>query len=149
MNPHDLPALNALLNGLATLLLTAGWICIRTGRRIAHRNCMIAAFAVSCLFLAGYLYHKFVVMQGIHTSFPGPRAWLIPYLVLLVTHIVLAMAIVPLAFITMNRGLKERYELHKKIARWTLPLWLYVSVTGVIIYLLLYQVWPAARSAGL
>lgn len=104
---------------------------------------MIAAFLVSCLFLAGYLYHKFVVMRGIHTQFPGPRIWLVPYLILLMTHIVLAMVIVPLALITMHRGLKERYELHQRIARWTLPLWLYVSVTGVIIYLLLYQVWPA------
>jgi uncharacterized membrane protein YozB (DUF420 family) len=141
VNAHDLPALNASLNGLATILLTAGWIFIRSGRRVAHRNCMVAAFATSSLFLVGYLYHKFVVMKGIHTSFPGPKVWLIPYLILLFTHVVLAMAIVPMALISMHRGWKERYELHKKIARWTLPLWLYVSVTGVIIYVLLYQVW--------
>lgn len=141
MNAHDLPALNATLNGLATLLLTAGWIFIRTGHRVAHRNCMMAALATSSAFLVGYLYHKFVVMKGIHTSFPGPRSMLVPYLILLVTHVILAMAIVPMALISMHRGLKGRFELHKKIARWTLPLWLYVSVTGVIIYVLLYQVW--------
>ena len=142
MNAHDFPALNAALNALAALLLSAGWIFIRQGNRIAHRNCMIAAFITSCLFLVGYLYHKIFLMKGINTKFPGPRELLIPYLVLLVTHVVLAMAIVPMALMSMHRGLKERFEAHKRIARWTLPLWMYVSVTGVLIYVLLYRIWP-------
>ncbi|HAB16383.1 MAG TPA: DUF420 domain-containing protein [Verrucomicrobiota bacterium] len=142
MNGADLPAINAALNGLVTVLLLAGWFYVRTGRRLAHRNCMLAAFVTSSLFLISYLYHKIVVMQGINTLFPGPPALRIPYLILLVTHVILAMAIVPMALISIHRGLKERFELHKKIVRWTLPLWLYVSVTGVLIYFLLYQVWP-------
>jgi putative membrane protein len=83
-----------------------------------------------------------VVMKGLHMTFPGPPAWKVPYLVMLYSHILLAMAIVPMALITITRGLKMRVELHKKIARWTLPLWLYVSVTGVLVYLVLYQIWP-------
>lgn len=141
MTPQDLPAINASLNALATVLLVLGWIFIRTDRRTAHRNCMISAFITSCVFLVGYLYHKFVVMKGIHTSFPGPKALLIPYLILLFTHVVLAMAIVPMALISMQRGWQQKYELHRKIARWTLPIWLYVSVTGVVIYFLLYRIW--------
>ena len=141
MTPQDLPAINASLNALATVLLVLGWIFIRTERRTAHRNCMISAFITSCVFLVGYLYHKFVVMKGIHTSFPGPKAFLIPYLILLFTHVVLAMAIVPMALISMKRGWQQKYELHRRIARWTLPIWLYVSVTGVVIYFLLYRIW--------
>ena len=141
MTPQDLPAINASLNALATVLLVLGWIFIRTDRRTAHRNCMISAFITSCVFLVGYLYHKFVVMKGIHTSFPGPKALLIPYLILLFTHVVLAMAIVPMALISMQRGWQQKYELHRKIARWTLPIWLYVSVPGVVIYFLLYRIW--------
>jgi len=141
MKGSDLPAINAGLNALSTLFLASGWIFIRSGRRIAHRNCMVAAFATSTLFLIGYLYHKFVVMRGIHTRFEGPREFLIPYLVLLFSHIILAMTIVPMAMISMHRAWRERFDAHRRIARWTLPLWLYVSVTGVVIYFLLYQVW--------
>ena len=135
MNGTDLPAINAGLNALSTLFLISGWAFIRSGRRIAHRN------ATSSLFLVGYLYHKFVVMRGIHTRFEGPREFLIPYLVLLFSHIFLAMAIVPMAMVSMHRAWRERFDAHRRIARWTLPLWLYVSVTGVVIYFLLYQVW--------
>jgi uncharacterized membrane protein YozB (DUF420 family) len=105
---------------------------------------MLSAFLTSCIFLALYLYHKIAVMKGVNTTFPGPPEWKIPYLVMLFSHIILAIVIVPLAFITINRGLKMRVELHKKIARWTFPLWLYVSVTGVLVYLVLYRIWPVA-----
>lgn len=142
MTGHDLPLVNACLNGLATVLLCAGFYFIKTRRIIAHRNCMISAFITSCVFLVFYVYHKAVVMRGVHTTFPGPPALKLPYLVMLTSHIALAIAIVPLALITINRGLKLRIELHKRIARWTFPIWLYVSVTGVLIYVLLYRVWP-------
>ena len=141
MNGTDLPAINASLNALSTLFLTAGWLFIRSGRRIAHRNCMMSAFATSTLFLGCYLYHKFVVMRGIHTRFEGPKELLIPYLILLFSHILLAMAIVPMAMVSMNRAWQEKFDAHRRIARWTLPIWLYVSVTGVLIYYLLYKVW--------
>ena len=141
MNGSDLPAINAGLNALSALFLVAGWFSIRSGHRNAHRNCMVVAFATSTLFLAGYLYHKFVVMRGIHTRFEGPKELLIPYLVLLFSHIFLAMAIVPMAMISIYRAWRGKFDDHRRIARWTLPLWLYVSVTGVVIYFLLYQVW--------
>jgi putative membrane protein len=89
-----------------------------------------------------YLYHKMAVMKGVHTTFPGPSEWKVPYQVMLFSHIVLAMAIVPLALVTISRGLRMRVELHKRIARWTFPIWLYVSITGVLVYLALYQIWP-------
>ena len=142
MTGHDLPLVNACLNGMATVLLCAGFYFIRTGRPVAHRNCMISAFITSCVFLAFYLYHKIIVVRGVNTPFPGPAFLVLPYRIMLFSHIVLAMAIVPMALVTISRGLKGRFELHRRIARWTFPVWLYVSVTGVLIYVLLYQVWP-------
>lgn len=135
----DLPAVNALLNGLSAVFLTAGYLFIRRQRRKAHRNCMIAAVVTSTLFLVCYLtYHA----QAGRTTFREP-AWFRPiYLTILLTHTVLAVLILPLVVMTLNRALKERFELHKKIARWTWPIWMYVSITGVVIYLLLYQVFP-------
>ncbi len=135
----DLPAVNALLNGLSALFLTAGYLFIRRQRQRAHRNCMIAAVVTSTLFLVCYLtYHA----QVGRTIFREP-AWFRPiYLTILLTHTVLAVVILPLVVMTLNRALKERFELHKKIARWTWPIWMYVSITGVVIYLLLYQVFP-------
>ena len=144
MTTTDLPAINATLNAVSAVLLSMGWLAIRGGYRSAHRNCMIAAFATSTAFLLGYLYHKFVVMRGIHTNFPGPKVWLVPYLILLFSHVFLAMAVVPMAMVSMHRGWKARFDAHRRIARWTLPLWFYVSVTGVVIYFLLYRVWPRA-----
>jgi len=148
MTLSDLPAVNASLNGLSTVLLVLGWRHIKAGRRIAHRNCMIGAFVASSLFLASYLTYHFQ-MQKIHgrahTSFTDP-AWFRPiYLVILVTHLIGAFAILPLVTLTFQRAIRERFELHKQIARWTLPVWLYVSVTGVVIYLLLYQIFPQPR----
>ncbi len=145
MSLHDLPAVNASLNGLSAIFLAAGWGFIRRGNRIAHRYCMMAAFGVSVLFLTGYLaYHGYlaaVLHQG-PTRFERP-AWFRPiYLAILITHTVLAAAIVPLILITLHRALHERFDAHKKIARWTWPLWMYVSLTGVVVYLLLYRIFP-------
>jgi putative membrane protein len=143
MTVHDLPALNATLNGLAAILLTAGFIFIRRQNRTAHRNCMIAALGVSVMFLASYLTYHFTV-HGV-TRFREP-AWFRPiYLALLLTHTVLAAVIVPLILITLSRALRQRFDRHKVIARWTWPMWMYVSVTGVLIYLLLYQIFPQPK----
>lgn len=141
MFQSNLPFINACLNGLATLLLMAGFLFIRQGKRDAHRNCMLAAFAVSCVFLVGYLYHKFVVVKGVHTPFKGPESLKPYYLAMLFSHIVLAIAVVPLALISIHRGLSQRYDAHRRIARWTWPIWMYVSVTGVLVYLVLYVIW--------
>ena len=140
MTVHDLPAVNATLNGLSAVLLTAGFIAIKTGRKLAHRNCMIAAFCTSAIFLACYLTYHITVKTVTHFVDP---AWFRPYyLTLLATHTILAAAIVPMILITLHRARKQQFEAHKKIARWTWPLWMYVSVTGVVIYLLLYQIFP-------
>jgi uncharacterized membrane protein YozB (DUF420 family) len=145
MTFHDLPAVNASLNGLSAVFLTAGFIFIKRGNKIAHRNSMIAALGVSVIFLVCYLtYHTYlaVVLHQGPTRFLEPQ-WFRPvYLVILLTHTVLAAVIVPLILITLNRALRERFDAHKKIARWTWPLWIYVSVTGVVVYLLLYQIFP-------
>ena len=140
MTLHDLPAVNATLNGLSALLLAAGYYFIKSGKRTAHRNCMVGAFCTSALFLGCYLTYHFTVRTV--TYFVDP-AWFRPiYLTLLASHTILAVAIVPMIFITLNRARLEKFEFHKKIARWTWPLWMYVSVTGVVIYLLLYQIFP-------
>jgi uncharacterized membrane protein YozB (DUF420 family) len=132
----DLPSLNAALNSLAAILLLAGYRHIRRRNVPAHRACMTAAFAASTCFLISYLvYHAQV------GSVPFQRqGWIRPvYFTILLTHIVLAAAILPLALITLYRAWRERFDRHRRIARWTLPLWLYVSVTGVIIYVMLYR----------
>ena len=130
-----LPALNALLNATAAVLLGIGWILIRRKRIRQHRRVMIAAFSVSVLFLISYLtYHaKFGAK---HYTGQGPVRAL--YFAILLTHTVLAAAIVPLALVTLNRALSARYDKHRAIARWTLPIWMYVSVTGVVVYFMLY-----------
>ena len=139
---HTLPLINACLNGIAAVLLATGWLQIKRGNRIAHRNCMIAAFTTSCVFLVLYLIHKYL-LRSVHTPFRGPDFLRLPYFVMLISHIILAITIVPMAIISMRRGLKGNLERHKAIARWTFPLWMYVSVTGVLVYLVLYQIWPA------
>ena len=140
MSLGDLPAVNAGLNGLSAVLLTSGFICIRRKNRVAHRNCMVAACGTSTLFLVCYLtYHLSV--KAI-TRFREPE-WFRPiYLALLLSHTLLAAAVVPLVLVTLHRAIKGRFELHKKIAHWTWPIWMYVSVTGVVIYLLLYHIFP-------
>jgi uncharacterized membrane protein YozB (DUF420 family) len=141
MTVNDLPTLNATLNGIAAVLLLLGFICIKQGKKIAHRNFMITAFVTSCVFLVSYVTHK-VLIKGVHTKFGGEGYIRTFYYAMLISHILLAMAIVPLALVTMNRALKERYELHKQIARWTWPIWMYVSVTGVLVYFFLYHWYP-------
>ena len=145
MSIYALPAVNASLNGLSAIFLTAGFIFIRRKNITAHRNCMISAFCVSVIFLICYLtYHSYlaIVLHKGPTRFLNPL-WFRPiYLVILTTHTVLAMVIVPLILITLSRALRERFDKHKKIARWTWPLWMYVSLTGVLVYLLLYQIFP-------
>lgn len=140
MSPTTLPALNALLNLSAAILLITGHRMIKKGRIDLHRKCMIWTFALSCVFLASYLtYHTLFGSQ----PFWG-TGWLrTVYLIILSTHSVTAAAIVPLAIITLRRGLKRDDKRHRKIAKWTYPLWVYVSVTGVAIYVILYQLKPA------
>ena len=145
MTVSDLPKINAALNTVAAILLTAGFIFIKRGHKTAHRNCMIAAFVASTLFLACYLTYHGYLAYYLHrgpTVFRNPP-WFRPiYLGILLTHTLLAVVIVPLALITLHRALRQRFDRHKKIARWTWPCWMYVSVTGVVIYLLLYQIFP-------
>jgi uncharacterized membrane protein YozB (DUF420 family) len=132
----DLPALNATLNGTSAVLLLAGFLFIRSGRREAHRNCMAAALVSSALFLTSYLFYHFHVGS---VRFTGLGAIRTVYFVILTTHTVLAVIIVPLVFTTLVRALRERFDAHRRIARVTLPLWAYVSVTGVVIYWMLYR----------
>ena len=140
MSPADLPALNAALNALSALFLTAGYCFIKRARRTAHRNCMIAALLTSALFLVSYLTYHFTVKAV--TRFLEP-AWFRPiYLGILLTHTVLAAVALPMVLVTVARALRGRFDSHKAVARWTWPLWMYVSVTGVLIYLLLYQIFP-------
>lgn len=145
MTYTDLPLVNACLNATSAALLIVGWRFIRAGNRQAHAKCMCAALCTSTIFLACYLYYHFQMqrVQGAaHTKFVNPE-WFRPiYLTILVTHLVGAIAIVPLVLMTTSRAVKEKFEAHKAIARWTLPIWLYVSVTGVVIYLLLYRIFP-------
>jgi uncharacterized membrane protein YozB (DUF420 family) len=145
MSIYDLPAVNASLNGLSAIFLTLGFIFIKRGNKIAHRNCMISAFVTSILFLTCYVtYHsyRYKVLHIGPTQFLEPQ-WFRPiYLTILITHTILAIVIVPLILITLWRAKKERFDAHKRIARWTWPLWMYVSVTGVIVYWLLYIRFP-------
>ncbi len=136
MDLHDLPTLNACLNATAGGLLVAGYVFIRRGARRAHRNCMVSACAASAVFLASYLvYHA----QVGSVRFAGTGALRTTYLAILLTHTVLAAAVPVLAAITLVRALRERFDQHRRIARVTLPIWLYVSATGVIVYWMLYH----------
>jgi uncharacterized membrane protein YozB (DUF420 family) len=134
---HDLPALNASLNATTAVLLSVGYGLIRRGHRRAHRAVMVSALAVSAAFLASYLYYHSRVGS---TRFPG-HGWIrTAYFGILLSHSVLAAAVVPLALTTLRRGLRADHPRHAQLARWTLPIWLYVSVTGVVIYAMLYRV---------
>ena len=137
MTLRDLPTLNAILNATAALLLVVGYVLIRRGQRSAHKRAMLAAFACSTLFLIGYLiYHANVGS----TPFPGQGTIRKVYFSILISHTVLAATVPVLAIVTLTRGLRGRFAQHKRIARWTLPIWLYVSVTGVAVYWMLYRV---------
>lgn len=136
----SLPHLNALLNSTSAVLLVSGFRFIRLGRVQAHRNCQIAAVFTSSLFLVSYLtYHYY---HG-STRFTGQGIVRPVYFAVLLTHTILAVVIVPLILITLYRAARGDFDRHRRIARWTLPLWLYVSVTGVIVYLMLYQIYPS------
>ena len=136
MSIADLPALNATLNATSAVLLTAGWFFIRARRIRAHRRCMIAAFVTSSLFLTSYLvYHAQIGSK----PYPGTGAMRVVYFSILIPHVVLAAAVLPLAIVTLRRGLRRDDARHKPLARWTLPLWLFVSVTGVVVYWMLYE----------
>src|SRR6266536_421358 len=136
MDVHSLPALNAFLNGTAAVLLVIAYRLIRGGKREAHRKVMLTAFGVSVLFLISYLvYHAQV--GSVHYPHSGVLRAI--YLTILATHTILAATVPVLAIITLRRGLKSQFPGHKKLARWTFPIWLYVSITGVVVYLMLYQ----------
>lgn len=137
MTFRDLPTLNALLNAASAALLVAGWLLIRSGRREAHRKVMTSALACSALFLASYLvYHARVGS----VRFTGTGAARTVYLSILLSHTVLATAVAPLAVTVFLLARRARYEWHRRLARWTLPVWLYVSATGVAVYVMLYRV---------
>jgi uncharacterized membrane protein YozB (DUF420 family) len=136
---YQLPAANAVLNGTSAVFLLAGFTMIRSGKVFAHRVCMLTAFTCSTLFLCGYLYYHFTI--GLVRF--GGEGWIRPvYFTILISHTILAIVIVPLVLITLTRALRSQFPRHRAIARWTLPLWLYVSVTGVIVYWLLYRLYP-------
>jgi uncharacterized membrane protein YozB (DUF420 family) len=136
MSLSDLPTLNAFLNGVSTCLLVTGWTFIRRREIAKHRACMLAALGTSAAFLTSYVvYHASVGS----VPFQGQGIVRPIYFTILITHVILAAAILPLALITLSRALAARFDRHRAIARWTLPIWLYVSVTGVVIYLMLYQ----------
>lgn len=136
MSVTDLPALNATLNGLSACLLFAGWLFIRRRAIAAHRACMLAAFVSSAAFLTSYVIYHLEVGS---VPFKGQGLLRVIYFSILIPHVLLAAAIVPLALVTLSRALSARFDRHRAIARWTLPLWLFVSVTGVMIYVMLYQ----------
>jgi putative membrane protein len=132
-------ALNATLNGASAILLACGYVAIRSHKVQIHKRLMISAFVVSCAFLVSYVVYHIRIHQVIH--FQG-QGWIRPvYFTLLTSHTILAIVIVPLILITLRRALLDRFDKHRLIARWTLPLWLYVSVTGVIVYFLVYQIY--------
>lgn len=136
MSVHDLPAVNATLNAISGILLLIGYSRIKAGRRDQHKTWMIAAFISSSLFLISYLvYHAQV------GSVPFTRQGFVRplYFTVLITHVILAAAVVPMILLTLTRGLKGRFAQHRRIARWTFPIWMYVSVTGVLVYVLLYK----------
>jgi putative membrane protein len=143
MTVHDIPTLNASLNATATVLIITGLFLIKRGRREAHRATMLTAGVVSAVFLVGYVTHK-ILMRGIHTPFggenPALRAF---YYTMLITHIILAISIAYLVPRTFLFAIKGDYVAHKRWAKFTFPIWLYVSVTGVLVYFFLYQWWPA------
>jgi uncharacterized membrane protein YozB (DUF420 family) len=138
INYARLPAVNATLNATSGILLAIGYVLIKRRQINAHRNCMLLAFGSSTLFLVSYVvYHLHVGSR----AFPGVGPIRLVYLAILISHVILAMVIVPMAIVTLTRGLKGRYREHRRIARKTFPVWMYVSVTGVIVYWMLYQLY--------
>ena len=142
MTIRDIPALNATLNGIATVLITIGYVLVKQRRLEAHRKVMTAAMVVSGVFLVGYVTHKALV-HGVHTPFGGTGPIRTVYYTMLTSHIILAMAIAYLVPRTFLLAVSGQIERHQAWARWTYPIWYYVSVTGVLVYFFLYQWWPA------
>lgn len=136
-----LPTVNAALNSLSAVFLVVGYLFIRSKNTAAHKACMLAAFGCSTLFLISYLVYHFQVGS---VPFKGQGSIRVVYFTILITHTVLATAVVPLVLITLSRALKGNFDKHRRIARWTFPIWLYVSVTGVIVYWMLYWLVPSA-----
>ena len=133
------PAVNAILNGTSAVLLAYGYAAIRAGKRELHKKLMLTAFFVSCAFLVSYLIYHYRVHQVV--LFQG-QGWIRPlYFTILISHTILAVVIVPAIIITLRRAFREKFDRHRVIARWTLPLWFYVSVTGVIVYFMVYQLY--------
>jgi putative membrane protein len=139
MEVTDLPSLNATLNGISTILLVAGWLSIRAGKKAAHIGFMVSALAVSAAFLTSYLIYHYHVGS---IPFRGQGEIRYVYFFILITHILLAMVNLPMIILTVVPAIRQRFDKHKRIARWTLPVWLYVSVTGVIVYFMCY-IWYA------
>lgn len=135
-----LPTLNAILNATSGLLITLGFIFIRRRQIQAHRACMIAALASSTLFLISYLFYHY---HAGATRFAGTGAARAIYFIILTTHTILAVVIVPFVLVTVTRAVRGQFARHRKVARWTFPMWLYVSVTGVVVYLMLYHWYPS------
>lgn len=142
LHVNDIPPLNAALNAVATLLMTIGFIFIRQKKINAHRACMLSAGVVSAIFLVGYVAHK-IMVRGVHTPFGGEGAIRSVYYAMLISHIILAISIAYLVPRTFYLALSGRIEQHRAWARWTFPIWYYVSITGVLVYFFLYQWWPA------
>jgi uncharacterized membrane protein YozB (DUF420 family) len=139
LGPTFFPALNAFLNGSSAVLIGCGYYLIKTGRREAHKRMMIAAVVTSALFLISYLYYHVVLRAGV-THFKGEGVWRPVYFGILLSHTFLAVVVVPLVLITLSRALKGNFARHKAIARYTFPIWMYVSVTGVVIFVMLYKI---------
>ena len=139
MSLDDLPLFNSFLNGLAFLFLTIGFVAIKMKKTTLHRAMMMSALSVSALFLVFYVWHK-IHVGGVHTPFRGEGVWRYVYLTMLFSHIVLAMGMLPMILVTFKRAIQGRFEAHRRLARWTFPIWYYVSITGVLVYCFLY-VW--------
>lgn len=145
MSAQDLPAVNACLNGLSGALIVIGWLFIKTQRTRAHIATMTAALVSSTLFLAGYIGNH-ILRHGVVTHFTA-QGWVRPaYFSLLISHTLLAVVVLPMVILTVIPALRARYDRHRRIARWTLPVWLYVSVTGVLVYFMLYVWYPPGVS---
>jgi len=142
IGPEDLPSVNAALNGTSALLLMAGYAGVRQRRIGIHKACMLTALAVSTAFLASYLYYHLGVRHGQPTRFTGEGGVRLIYFAILGSHTILAAVTAPLAIVTAYLGLRNRIDKHRRIARWTLPIWLYVSITGVVVYWMLYRLYP-------
>jgi putative membrane protein len=139
ISPSFFPALNAFLNGSSAVLIGSGYYLIKSGRREAHKRMMITAFITSTLFLISYLYYHLVLRAGV-THFRGDGLWRPVYFSILISHTFLAVVVVPFILVTLYRALKGNFARHRAIARYTFPIWMYVSVTGVVIFVMLYKI---------